>query len=110
LPIRVARSAIADGIPHRDRYLSPQHCVYLDGTLIPAMYLINDTTIMQGAPPEMTAIEYYHVELDTHEVIYAEGTAVETFLKNGANREHLIRTPLRLAPGRDDAVRTHLPL
>ena len=35
----------------------------------------------------MSAIEYYHIDLDTHEVIYAEGALVESFLDNGSNRE-----------------------
>ena len=36
----------------------------------------------------MSAIEYYHVELDTHEVIYAEGALVESFFDDGSNREN----------------------
>ena len=49
------------------------------------MYLINETSISQGTPSETSALEYYHIELDTHEVIYAEGALVESF--DGANRE-----------------------
>ena len=51
------------------------------------MYLINETSIAQGTPSEMSALEYYHVELDTHEVIYAEGALVESFY-DGSNREN----------------------
>ena len=50
------------------------------------MYLINETSIAQGTPSEMSAIEYYHVELDTHEVIYAEGALVESY--DGTNRDN----------------------
>ena len=49
------------------------------------MYLINETSIAQGTPSEMSALEYYHVELDTHEVIYAEGALVESY--DCSNRE-----------------------
>src|SRR5262245_60722704 len=35
---------------------------------------------------EMSALEYYHVELDTHEVIYAEGALVESY--DGWNRDN----------------------
>jgi hypothetical protein len=42
------------------------------------MYLINEISIAQGTPLEMSALEYYHVELDTHEVIFAEGALVES--------------------------------
>jgi hypothetical protein len=86
MPIRVARFAIDDHTPYRDLYLSPLHCVFFNEALIPVMYLINETSIAQGAPAEMSAIEYYHVELDTHEVIYAEGALVESY--DGSNRDN----------------------
>ena len=85
-PIRVARLAIDDRTPDRDLYLSALHCVYLNEALIPVMYLINEATIAQGTPSDMSAIEYYHIELDTHEVIYAEGALVESY--DGSNREN----------------------
>src|SRR2546430_1566297 len=42
MPIRVARFAIDDRIPHRDLYLSPLHCIFFTDALIPVMYLINE--------------------------------------------------------------------
>jgi Hint domain len=87
MPIRVARFAIDDRTPHRDLYLSPLHCIFFGEALIPVMYLINEASIAQGMPSDMSAIEYYHIDLDTHEVIYAEGALVESFLDDGSNRE-----------------------
>jgi hypothetical protein len=86
MPIHVARFAIDDHTPYRDLYLSPLHCVFFNEALIPVMYLINETSIAQGTPSEMSAMEYYHVELDTHEVIYAEGALVESY--DGSNRDN----------------------
>ena len=86
MPIRVMRFAIDDHTPHCDLYLSPYHCIFFNEALIPVMYLINETSIAQGTPSEMSAIEYYHVELDTHEVIYAEGALVESY--DGTNRDN----------------------
>ena len=86
MPIHVARFAIDDHTPYRDLYLSPLHCVFFNEALIPVMYLVNETSIAQGTPSEMSAIEYYHVELDTHEVIYAEGALVESY--DGSNRDN----------------------
>jgi Hint domain len=86
MPIHLARFAIDDHTPYRDLYLSPLHCVFFNKALIPVMYLINETSIAQGTPSEMSAMEYYHVELDTHEVIYAEGALVESY--DGSNRDN----------------------
>src|SRR5215468_350246 len=88
MPIRVARFAIDDHSPHSDLYLSPLHCIFLNKALIPVKYLINGTSIAQGAPLNMSAIEYYHIELDTHEVVYAEGALVESFFEEDSEREY----------------------
>jgi hypothetical protein len=88
MPICVARFAIDDRTPHRDLYLSPLHCIFFNEALIPVMYLINEASIAQGMPSDMSAIEYYHIDLDTHEVIYAEGALVESFIDDdGSSRE-----------------------
>jgi hypothetical protein len=88
MPIRVARFAIDDHSPHSDLYLSPLHCIFFNETLIPAKYLINGTSVAQGVPSDMSAIEYYHIELDTHEVLYAEGALVESLFDGDSEREH----------------------
>jgi hypothetical protein len=79
MPIRIARFAIDDHTPHRDLYLSPRHHIFFNEVLIPVFYLINETSIAERMPSDMSAIEYYHIELDTHEVIYAEGASVESY-------------------------------
>jgi hypothetical protein len=89
MPVCVARFAIDNHTPHCDLYLSPHHCIYFNEALIPVMYLINESSIAQGMPSDMSAIEYYHIDLDTHEVIYAEGALVESFLdEDGSSREN----------------------
>jgi hypothetical protein len=77
-PIRVAQSALGPNTPHRDLYLSRYHCLYLDGVLIPAVDLINDSTIARVDASHLREIEYSHIKLDRHSVIYAEGAACET--------------------------------
>ena len=77
-PVRVARSALGPNNPHRDLYLSRYHCLYIDGVLIPAVDLINGSTIARVDSKHISEIEYFHIKLDRHSVIYAEGAACET--------------------------------
>ena len=87
LPVRISRCAINAGIPSTDLYLSPGHRLYLEAVLIEARFLVNGRSVVQAMPHETDQIEYFHIELEQHEVIFAEGAAVETFqLTNG--REH----------------------
>lgn len=83
-PVKISRYAIDGKAPHRDLYVSPAHAIYIDGVLIPAKNLVNGITIVADAKPEMLALTYYHIELDTHAAILAEGLAVESF---GGSRE-----------------------
>jgi autotransporter-associated beta strand protein len=80
LPIRVAAGAFGEGLPARALLLSPDHAVYVDGVLIPVKYLVNDSSIVQLRRAQVT---YYHVELDRHDVIIAEGLPVESYLDTG---------------------------
>jgi hypothetical protein len=80
VPIRVAQSALGPNTPHRDLYLSRRHCLYLDGILIPVGDLLNNLTITRCSAEDLGEIEYFHIKLERHSVIYAEGAACETLL------------------------------
>jgi hypothetical protein len=41
--------------------------------LAPAELLINGTTITRYGPSETNELEYFHIKLESHDVIYAEG-------------------------------------
>jgi len=79
-PIWVARFSLHDQYPHRDLYLSPRHSLFVDGFLIPVERLVNDRSVMQARIDDREIIEYFHIELETHEVIFAEGAPAETLL------------------------------
>ena len=83
-PVKIARFAIDGKAPHKDLYVSSEHAIFISGMLIPARNLVNGKTIVADAKPEMQTIAYYNIELDVHDVIVAEGLAVESYL--GANR------------------------
>ncbi len=79
-PVRILAGAFAPGQPHRDLLLSPDHAVATASGLVPVRCLVNGATI---APLAMAQVEYWHVELPFHELILAEGLAVESYLDTG---------------------------
>jgi hypothetical protein len=81
LPICIKAGAIDDNVPKRDLWISPHHAMYFDdhgGLLVEAKDLVNGVSIVQAEHVE--SVEYFHVELDTHDVIIAEGALAETFI------------------------------
>jgi Hint domain len=80
LPVRVARSALAPNVPHSDLYVTRGHSLLIDGVLVPAEVLINGTTITRYEAREYDELEFFHVKLESHDVIYAEGAPAETLL------------------------------
>jgi hypothetical protein len=52
--------------------------MFLDGLLIPAHCLVNGKTILQERG--LDRVDYYHVVLDSHDVLLAEGAPSESFM------------------------------
>ncbi len=78
LPIRIQAGALGNGLPRRDLLVSPCHAMYLDGVLVPASGLVNGDTIRRESRAER--VDYVHIELAEHTVIFAEGALSETFI------------------------------
>ena len=77
-PIRVTRSALAEGLPHRDLYLSRWHAIYLDGLLITIGSLVNGSSIAACNADEQLTLEYFHLELAGRDIVLAEDMPAET--------------------------------
>ena len=71
----------------RDLVVSPQHRMLVSGmraellfgqseVLVPAKHLLGNDGVYQAVDG---FVEYFHVLFDTHEIIYAEGTATESY-------------------------------
>lgn len=79
-PVRIARSALAPGVPQADLYVTGNHALFVDGLLIAVGNLINGTTITRDEASEYDELEFLNIKLERHDVIYAEGAPVETLL------------------------------
>lgn len=80
-PIRIRRNAIADGLPVRDLRVSPDHAILCGDILIAARQLVNGASIVQDTATD--EITYYHLELERHAIVLAEGVPAETYLDTG---------------------------
>ena len=89
-PIRIRRNAIADGLPVRDLLVSPDHAILFGDVLIAARQLVNGASIVQD--PAAGEVTYYHLELEQHAIVLAEGVPAETYLDTG-NRDFFSGAP-----------------
>ena len=82
LPVRVARSALGPDMPHANLCVTKAHALLIDGVLVTAGSLINGTTITLYDAREHDELEFFHITLARHDVIYAEGAPCETLLND----------------------------
>jgi hypothetical protein len=80
LPVRIAPSALGPNVPHSDLYVTGGHALLIDGVLVPAELLIDGATITRDEEREYDELEFLHVKLESHDVIYAEGVPAETLI------------------------------
>ena len=80
-PVIVRRGALADNVPHRDLHVTKGHSLFIDGALIPVETLVNHRSILWDDPAQ--EVEIYHIELETHDVLIADGAPAESYRDDG---------------------------
>ncbi len=80
-PVIVRKGALADAVPSRDMRVTKGHSLFLDGVLIPVEYLVNHRSIIWDDRAREVTI--YHIELETHDVLIADGAPAESYRDDG---------------------------
>ena len=94
LPVCITRSALGPDVPSSDLYVTKNHAVFIDKFLVSIGSLINGTTIALYDANELDELEFFHIKLESHDVIYAEGAPCETLLavdENAVNFAEYLR-------------------
>jgi antigen 43 len=80
-PVIVRKGALADNVPNRDLHVTKAHSLYIDDVLIPVEFLVNHRTILWDDHSQEVAL--YHIELETHDVLIANGAPAESYRDDG---------------------------
>jgi Hint domain len=95
-PVIVRKGALAHNVPHLGLHITKGHSLYLDGVLIPVEFLVNHRSILWDDRAQEVTV--FHLELDAHDVLVANGAAAESYRDDG-NRL-MFQTPMRAGKSR----------
>jgi len=115
-PVRIKANAVSSGVPFADTYVSAQHRVALTGPM--AELLFGDHCVMVRAKhlvgsiaetvmPE-SPVSYFHMLLDAHDMVVANGLEAESFqpsIRNYLGLPNAMKTSLNAVVKRDDMHR-----
>jgi hypothetical protein len=80
-PVIVHKGALAENVPHHDLRVTKGHSLFVDGVLIPVEFLVNHRSIEWDDRAQEVTV--YHIELQTHDVLLANGAPAETYRDDG---------------------------
>ena len=86
-PVRVAAGALGPGVPRRDLCVSQQHRIVVSGPAVQLLFGESEALVaaksLCGWPgidivPTVESVVYFHILLDQHEILSAEGAPAES--------------------------------
>lgn len=80
-PVVFLPGALGNGIPGRPLAVSPDHAMLVERMLVPAGLLVDGVRVVRQ--PARGTVTYFHVELDSHDVMIANGAFAESYLDMG---------------------------
>lgn len=82
MPVCVSAGAFGEAGPSHDLWMSPSHAVKLADCLVEAGALCNGGSVHQPEELGSMMVDYYNLEFEDHEIIYANDLAVESYYAN----------------------------
>ena len=80
-PVIIRKGALAPNVPHHDLHVTKGHALFIDDVLIPVEFLVNHRSILWDDRAQEVAV--FHVELETHDVLLANGAPAESYRDDG---------------------------
>ena len=80
-PVIVRKGALAPNVPTQDLRVTKGHSFLFDNVLIPVEFLVNHRSIAWDDRAQEVTV--YHVELDTHNILLANGAPAESYRDDG---------------------------
>ncbi|MCK0142504.1 Hint domain-containing protein [Aliiroseovarius sp. F20344] len=88
-PVRICKGALGQGLPIRDLLVSRQHRMLVTSPIVKRMFGVSEVLIaaikltdLPGIYVDMsvTSVTYYHIVMEEHLVLFAEGAPTESLL------------------------------
>jgi hypothetical protein len=86
LPVLIRRGALGENSPNADLCLTALHPVYVDGSLMPVGELVNGTSIIFEAADGRDTLDFFNIELDSHDILDMQGAFCESLYRAATER------------------------
>lgn len=75
------KKAFGDNVPYQDLRVTKGHSLLIDDVLIPVEFLVDHRSILWDERAQ--EVQLYHIELETHDVLIANGAPAESYRDDG---------------------------